>query len=66
MPLGQLQEKLPGVARNKATPLILVCAAGSRSRSAAAIARKLGYEKAHSLAGGLKAWRDASLPVEKA
>lgn len=66
VPLGQLQEKLPGVARNKATPLILVCAAGSRSRSAAAIARKLGYEKAHSLAGGLKAWRDASLPVEKA
>jgi rhodanese-related sulfurtransferase len=27
--------------------------------------RKLGYEKAAPLAGGLKAWREANLPVEK-
>jgi len=66
IPLGQLEERLPSVVKNKAVPVVLVCASGARSTRAAAIARKLGYEKAESLAGGLKAWRDASLPVEKA
>lgn len=66
VPLGQLEERLPTVVKNKALPVILVCASGARSNRAAAIAKKLGYEKAESLAGGLKAWREASLPVEKA
>lgn len=66
VPLAQLEERLPTVAKNKALPLILVCASGRRSARALAVARKLGYEKAHSLAGGLNAWREANLPVEKA
>ena len=65
MPLGELQDKLPSVVKNKGTPLILVCASGIRSSRAVAVAKKLGFEKAHSLAGGLGAWRAASLPVEK-
>ena len=65
VPLGELEAKLPGVVKNKATPLILVCASGIRSGRAVAVAKKLGFEKAHSLAGGLGAWRAASLPVEK-
>jgi rhodanese-related sulfurtransferase len=66
IPLGQLKEKLPVAVKNKATPLVLVCASGIRSNRAAAIARKLGYEKAQSLTGGLKSWRDANLPIERA
>jgi rhodanese-related sulfurtransferase len=65
IPLGELEGKLPGAVKNKALPLVLVCASGMRSNRAVAIARKLGYEKAQSLAGGLKSWRDANLPVEK-
>ena len=63
--LGQLEERLPAVVKNKALPVVLVCASGARSNRAVAIAKKLGYENAQSLAGGLKAWREASLPVEK-
>jgi rhodanese-related sulfurtransferase len=65
VPLGQLEERLPAVVKNKALPVVLVCASGARSNRAVAIAKKLGYENAQSLAGGLKAWREASLPVEK-
>lgn len=65
VPLGELEAKLPGVVKNKSTPVILVCASGMRSRRAVAIAKKLGYENAHSLSGGMGAWRAASLPVEK-
>lgn len=65
VPLGQLEEKLPAVVKNKALPLILVCQSGARSGRALAVARKLGYTQAQSLAGGLAAWRAASLPLEK-
>ena len=66
VPLGQLEQRLPEVVKNKTVPLILVCATGARAGRAAGAAKKLGYDKAQALAGGLKAWKDANLPVEKA
>ena len=66
IPLGQLEEKLVGVVKNKALPLILVCKSGARSGRAVGIAKKLGFENAQSLAGGMGAWRTANLPIEKA
>jgi rhodanese-related sulfurtransferase len=66
VPLGELEAKLPGAVKNKTLPLILVCATGARSGRAVAIAKKLGYEQAQSLGGGLKAWKEANLPIEKA
>ena len=65
VPLSQLEAKLPSVVKNKALPVILVCQSGARSSRALAIAKKLGYDKAQSLSGGLTAWRTANLPVEK-
>ncbi|QTD44726.1 rhodanese-like domain-containing protein [Ottowia testudinis] len=66
IPLAELEAKLPAVVKNKATPLVLVCASGMRSGRAVAAAKKLGYDNAQSLAGGLKSWREANLPIEKA
>lgn len=66
VPLDQLETKLPGVVKNKATPLVIVCASGMRSKRALAVAKKLGYENVRSLSGGMGAWRSASLPVDKA
>jgi rhodanese-related sulfurtransferase len=65
IPLGQLEERLPATVKNKALPLVLVCASGARANRAVGIAKKLGYDNAQAMAGGLKAWREASLPVEK-
>ena len=66
VPLSQLEEKLPTTVKNKQLPVVLVCASGARAVRAEATAKKLGYEKAQAMAGGMKAWRDAGLPVEKA
>ncbi|MDD2880370.1 MAG: rhodanese-like domain-containing protein [Rhodoferax sp.] len=66
IPLGQLEGKLATTVKNKALPLILVCQSGARSRSAVGIAKKLGFDNAHSLSGGIGAWRSANLPIEKA
>lgn len=65
IPLSQLEATLPATVKNKALPVILVCQSGMRANRAVAIAKKLGYEQAQSLAGGLGAWRTANLPVEK-
>ncbi len=66
VPVGQLEQRLPEVVKNKSLPLILVCPNGARANRALAVAKKLGYEKAQVLGGGLKAWKEANLPVEKA
>ncbi len=66
VPLADLEAKLPGLVKNKALPVVLVCQSGARSARAVSTAKKLGYEQAQSLAGGLKAWKAATLPVEKA
>ena len=66
IPLDELEARLPGMVKNKALPVILVCASGARSGRAVAIAKKLGYEQAQALGGGLKAWKEANLPVERA
>lgn len=66
IPLADLENKLATAVKNKSLPLILVCQSGARSGRALAIAKKLGYEKAQSLGGGMGSWKAASLPVEKA
>ncbi|MDM0015989.1 rhodanese-like domain-containing protein [Variovorax saccharolyticus] len=66
VPLSQLEQKLPGAVKNKSLPLLLVCASGSRAQRAVAMAKKLGYEQAQAVAGGLKSWKEANLPLEKA
>jgi rhodanese-related sulfurtransferase len=66
VPLEELEARLQVVAKNKSVPLIMVCDSGVRSKRAQATAQKLGYDKVHSLQGGLKAWKEANLPVSKA
>jgi rhodanese-related sulfurtransferase len=46
VPLHELEARLPGSVKNKAVPLVLVCAVGACASRAVAIARKLGYENA--------------------
>ena len=65
VPLAQLEDKLTSMVKNKSLPLILVCATGARANRALAVAKKLGYEQAEVLSGGLKAWKEANLPIEK-
>ena len=65
VPVDKLEAQLTQTVKNKTLPLVLVCATGMRSKRATAVAKKLGYDKVYSLAGGMAAWRGASLPVQK-
>ncbi|MFT3859636.1 MAG: rhodanese-like domain-containing protein [Aquabacterium sp.] len=64
VPLDQISAG-KGLPSNKKLPVIVVCASGVRSAKAVGQIKALGYENVQSLSGGLKAWREANLPVEK-
>lgn len=64
VPLEKLEEKLATVVRNKALPVVLICATSARANRALPLVKKLGFEAAYVLEGGMKAWKDANLPLE--
>lgn len=63
-PFGSLEghKALPS---NKATPVLVMCPTGARASRAVAALKKLGYARAVAVGGGLAAWREAQLPIEK-
>lgn len=65
VPLASLETSAV-LPKNKSLPLVVLCATGMRSPKAVATLQKLGYANSKALAGGLSAWREANLPVEKA
>jgi len=65
LPLSQLETRLSDIEKFKDKPVIVYCASGSRSASAAATLRKHGFSNAVNLSGGFSAWQQAGLPVQK-
>src|SRR6202008_422759 len=65
VPQAQLNERLKDLERFKTRPVILSDASGSRAPAAAAELRKNGFAEAVALRGGISAWQQAGLPLEK-
>ncbi len=65
IPLARVAAAGADLAKRKERPVIVYCETGNRSASAAAMLRKQGFARVFNLAGGMKAWQDAGLPVEK-
>ena len=65
IPQAQLESRLKELEKVKAKPIIIACATGNRSRAASALLQKQGYAEVYNLQGGLAAWRQAGMPLEK-
>lgn len=65
VPLSNLPARVPELEKYRDRPVILACRSGNRSLKAAFLLHRAGFAKVHSLAGGLHAWQNANLPVEK-
>lgn len=63
IPLGAIDKRAEELDAYKTKPVILCCAMGSRSSSAAQSLRKLGFEQVFNLQGGMSAWQQAGQPV---
>jgi rhodanese-related sulfurtransferase len=64
VPLAQLKDSTKKLEKYKTRPLIFICGAGIESQKMAASLLKQGYN-AYSLAGGMRAWLGADLPIVK-
>ena len=62
IPLGQLSGRLKELPKNK--EIVLVCATGSRSRSATKMLVREGYE-AVNMNGGMMSWARSGLSIKK-
>lgn len=63
IPLGEFDRRLSELEKFKASPVILCCASGTRSRSAGAKLKKAGFENVFNLKGGLMEWEKAGNPL---
>ncbi|MBL8207102.1 MAG: sulfurtransferase [Blastocatellia bacterium] len=61
---GILERDIHQFASTKDTEMVLYCGGGYRSALAADNLQKMGYTNVLSMAGGIKAWRDAEYPEE--
>jgi rhodanese-related sulfurtransferase len=64
VPLSRLGEAAE-LGKRKDRPLILYCESGDRSGKATAVLKKQGFTRVVNLSGGIGAWQQAGLPVEK-
>jgi len=66
IPFGELERRAPEIEKHKAKPVIVAYDdGGNRSGRAATALRKQGFEQVFTLSGGIGAWRQAGLPLEK-
>ena len=65
IPQSQLDKRVGELAKLKGRPVILVCQTGGRSHAVTAQLRKAGLGEVMVLSGGINAWQQANLPVEK-
>ena len=72
VPRGMLEAKAdleyanrePGLA-DRSVSIIIHCASGARSAMAADVLQQMGFTNVCSMAGGIVAWKEKGLPIEK-
>ena len=65
IPLDELSKRIDEIGKYKDKPVIVTCRNGSKAGAASRFLKKAGFNAVYQLKGGLAAWQQASLPVEK-
>ncbi|HEY3073925.1 MAG TPA: rhodanese-like domain-containing protein [Burkholderiales bacterium] len=65
LPLARLESPGADLAKRKDRPVIVYCDGGERAAKAAAALKRQGFTRVVNLSGGISAWQQAGLPVEK-
>ena len=63
VPMSQFATRFEELPRNR--PLLMMCAAGSRSAAATAHLLRNGWTDVTNVAGGITEWEKAGLPVKR-
>jgi rhodanese-related sulfurtransferase len=63
IPLGSLGDRLSELPRER--EVLLICRSGNRSGTAQRQLLRLGFDRVVNVSGGMNAWTNAGLPVER-
>jgi phage shock protein E len=63
IPLAELQKRVSEIPRDR--PLLVYCAVGARSSTAAGILASKGYREIYQMSDGLVGWYKRGFPVER-
>jgi rhodanese-related sulfurtransferase len=61
---GILERDIESLVPDRDATIVLYCGGGYRSALAADNLQKMGYRNVFSMAGGIRAWREAGFPME--
>ena len=65
IPLKDLDKRIAEIAKYKDKPVIVTCRGGPRAGAACRLLKRSGFATVYQLKGGVAAWEQASLPLEK-
>jgi rhodanese-related sulfurtransferase len=65
IPLKDLAARLDEIGKYKERAVLVACRAGPRAGSACRTLKRAGFTSVYQLKGGVGAWQQASLPLEK-
>ncbi|RME63725.1 MAG: rhodanese-like domain-containing protein [Caldilineae bacterium] len=63
IPMGTIPDRLDDIPRDK--EVIVMCRSGNRSGQVTEFLRQAGFTNVHNMKGGILAWQEAGLPVER-
>jgi rhodanese-related sulfurtransferase len=64
-PLAEFSSAIDGYSNFKNQPVLIYCNSGNTATRAIKMLKKAGFENINNLAGGMAAWKEASLPLTK-
>ena len=62
---SQLTDRMKEIEKHKSRPVVVCDKIGTRAPAVSANLRKQGFAEAFALRGGVAAWQQANLPLEK-
>lgn len=65
IPIAELKTRLAELDKLKQKPVIVSCASGARALEAAKTLKAGGFAEVFALDGGMTAWTQAAMPVDK-
>lgn len=65
IPVGALESRIKELESYKTNTIILNCQTGARSKHAGSILKKHGFTTMYNIDGGINAWVNANLPLNK-
>ncbi len=65
VPEAQLADRMKELDKYKSRPVVVCCRTGTRAPAVVGKLRKEGFSEVFALRGGVAAWQQASLPLEK-